>query len=947
MGAAQKATGAFGSTIDTAVIAGAGLASVGKRMFNVPGVMQAAGQIQNIAEDFKITTTNTEAWGVMASKATSQVLTGLNLTDKQMQRAKSTISSVAFDMNTDVGTVAQSFKALQQAGVDVTKIGFKSFGEFQKFMSITGTDAKQFAFTIGKMRSQFRMSDKDIKDTLTTVVALGKRFNMGAEATQLMANTVGVLADEGASLWAELGPAKTKKFLEGTQALSIAFMNAGNSAEDAQKLALGVGRAMIKGRAGVQQLYAGLAEELPDAMQTLTENFGDVNTAFKMLQEDPAKFTKTIAIVAKKIRDSSKSPQEAQEKLSRFSHQMAVSFGPEFSSLIGGSLDKTVQSFSAVDKELGRPGGLSDKNGVITKMANNFQDGRTMTERLMWAQDRFRTKLKTLMKETDQDFLKRFNHSADVTSVKLKELASRDGLLGKATSLFVEFSNHGLGGVASKISKDYGPAMAMLIQQFGPILQQLPMIATAFMGLLSPMTIIVGGIAALVLYFKEASEGGGKFKDVVDSILPKIGDIAGKVFDTLVKIAPIIGNAIATAWRRIDWSKVEDAMAWVAHGIVDLIPPLIQAIWHLMVGMAKGIVEGIVDIFKDGFGAAKDWIANSWVGDVAGSVRDGVSSAWDSTVDFLGFGAKKVSVDLSDMMIKAVNGVRPTILKTQEEVWQDLLRMVASNTDMFKADVKGLTVDVVGAVKTTTDQISGMLSTALSGIGKAKAEGKGAAALAGAAKDLGIDTGEAAELIKAVSGMSPAEIQKRVGSIKNTYIGFLKDVTLEGQKQLNESRKFFDKFMEQQKTFWASEAAGVIGMFTNAAQTLLTNFWNTIIKQAEVRSQELIATLNKVLFGINTAGALGSPVGPDGKPMATALPSSSGVGGSTAPSFDNLIAHINRPAWSTEMLEEMKKEHEENKKQMNMLIEVSAIGKTKPLRRSDLMQVGQNLGIGE
>lgn len=549
------------SLADEGFTKGFGMASKAVDSFGT-GISTATSFITGIAQDFKITTTNTEAWGVMANKASSQVLAGLNMTDKQLAKSKGLISSVAFDMNTDVGTVSQSFKALAQSGVDVTKIGFKSFSEFQKFMSVTGTDSTKFAATIAKMRAQFHFTDKQIADTLTTVVALGKRFNMGSEAATLMSNTVGVLAEEGATLFAELGPDKTKKFLEGTQELAIAFQNAGHSADEAQKLALGVGRAMFKGRQGVQSLYTGLAEDLPDAVSTLTENFGDFNQAFEMLQKDPAKFTKSLAMVAQKIQQNSKSQLEAQQRLARFGGELQKSFGPEFVSLIGGSLDKTVESFKAVDKELSKPGGLANKNGVLGQMAGQWSDGRTAAERFSWSIDRFRTHLKKFMTETDDKALNRFTNSFGKAEDKIGELVQKGGVLGKATQMMIEFQNHGIGGVASKISEDWGPAAAILIQDFGPIISKFATLTPLIGMLLNPFTILIGLVVGVGEYFREAADGGGAFHDMIDELMPTITKYAKVAWDTFVMI-----------WHKIPWGAIWKDVKIGFDMLVDLIRP--------------------------------------------------------------------------------------------------------------------------------------------------------------------------------------------------------------------------------------------------------------------------------------------------------------------------------------------------------------------------------------
>lgn len=577
IGDATKKTSAFADTIKGLGSIGGGIGGALKSAFRLPDVRTIAGHIQNLADDYKITTTQVEAFGIASSKVTSATLAGMNMTSKQMGKAKSQIAGIAYGLNMDAGSVAQSYKALEQSGIgvdNVYKLLGVSFADYNKFIAVSGVDTTKFAAMLGKMRSQFHMSDKQIKDTVTSVIALGKRFNMGSEAAQSMSNTVGMLADEGATLWAELGPEKTKAFLEGTQQLAIAFMHAGHSAEEAQQLALGVGQAMIKSRAGVQQLYNGLAEDLPQAAEVLTENLGSVEDAFKTLQNSPAELTKRLAKAAKAIRDSSKSPQEAQEKLSRFNNQMVQAFGPQFTALISGSLDKTVESFDQVQKELSKPGGLANKNGVLKQMANNYESGLTPAELLARATDQFRTRLKALMGETDSQFLDRFNKSAKITGDKLAEIAKRGGPLGKVTSLMVEFANHGLGGVATKINAKYGPAMAVLIQQFGPVISQLSAAIPLMRAFTSPITLAAAALAGLYFYFKGIGEGGNQFTEMVNKYAKKAWEIFKDVVRNIIKYAPVvfqkIGEAATEIWNSIDWDKVKEYAYKAASALWDL-----------------------------------------------------------------------------------------------------------------------------------------------------------------------------------------------------------------------------------------------------------------------------------------------------------------------------------------------------------------------------------------
>ncbi len=129
---------------------------IGRMALKMPQIGPMAGQIQSMANDYKITTTNIEAFGVAANKVTSAQLAGMNMTGKELRKTKSRLAGIAFGLNAPIDQVTESFISLQQASVDVRKVGFKSFEDYQKFVSAAGIDSKEFAISLGQMGKQLR-----------------------------------------------------------------------------------------------------------------------------------------------------------------------------------------------------------------------------------------------------------------------------------------------------------------------------------------------------------------------------------------------------------------------------------------------------------------------------------------------------------------------------------------------------------------------------------------------------------------------------------------------------------------------------------------------------------------------------------------------------------------------------------------------------------------------
>lgn len=586
---AQKSITGVGDAVNGVKSASSGVGSMLASAFRLPDFGQAIGTINQFASDMKITTTQHEAYGVMADKVTQKVTAGFDLTSKEGKKMRRDISGVAFALNMDIGSVADSYKALKQSQIDVTKIGFKSFKEFQQFAEVTGLDVKKFSATMAGLKKQFKLTDEDIKDMLETGTGIGRTFGLGTEAIQGMVDTTAMLQEEAAGMFQTMGRDKTKKFIQDTQILAGAFLKAGHTAEEAQQLSRGLGQSLMKGVQGIRSLYAGIEgmTDLPQVAQTLTENFGTAEDAFQLLQDSPLEFMKKMSGVVSVIKKTSKEPEK---DLLRFSQQMTQAFGPGVTNMIVHGMEDSMGSIQALEKDIAS-GKL--KNG-LHDIAAAHRDGRTMAERFSLAQDLFRTNLKHLNKElmTDSEFLGKYKKATALALKEMEPMASGNGIVAQATRMMINFSNFGIGGMISTLHP-LGPALVSLAQQFGPILQALPGLLGVVKALASPLTIVVGGVYLLAKYFKDSAAGGSEFTGMVDSMVKKIPAVIDKVVGEIVKIMPkvfemfsVVADKVSGWVKLIDWNKVGAALVSgfgsVIGSLAKLAGPLLNVMGNLM-----------------------------------------------------------------------------------------------------------------------------------------------------------------------------------------------------------------------------------------------------------------------------------------------------------------------------------------------------------------------------
>lgn len=641
-------------------VVGIGLASA-KMIFKAPNFGPAASLAQTLAGDIKLTTTGIEAFGVAANKATSAGLAGLNMTDEQFRKSQSSIASTAFSMNTDVGAVTKSFAALQQAGIDVKKVGFKSFEQYQKFIEVTGTDSTAFAASLGTMNKQMGMSPELIEDSVTAVAAIGKKFNIGREAVAGMATTVKILNANSNLLPQNWSPAKMSKFLKGTTVVAGALTSIGLTADEAMAASQGLTKGLLAGNKGMADLYAGVKSELPQAFQVMTENFGDANKAFEMLQADPQQFMLRMGDMVKKVNNMHLKP----EAMNRFRSQMEATFGPDIMATFNkqgfGQLEPALKKADVTMKEQGK---------VIGDLASKYSDGRTYMERFAIAQDIVQTKLKQVHGVmSDSKYLKTYVAQGKEFTDWASKTAAKGGPLGKLTTALIEVTNRGFGGFLASHSK-FGFAMAEGIKLMQPMLQYLPALKMAFTALSSPIGLVVGALAGLYFLFKDLAKGKDsvvapmlkklqaeapvfikKMFDFVKGIFATIFEVLSKVdWDSVIKTVSdfffTVFNTVFDALASVDWGKVFDIISKVFTKVFDTIFDVLGRVnW----GEAAKIVGDAFKLVFNTIFKAIESINWNKVGEVLGIL---LSKAVEIAIDLV-----KAAFKLGEKLLNWLDGI--------------------------------------------------------------------------------------------------------------------------------------------------------------------------------------------------------------------------------------------------------------------------------------------------
>lgn len=516
-------------TIDSVKSGFMGLASTVKNVATVSSQKMFQGfaqapDVKTAVSDMHIAVTGIEAFGVAADQVTSKVFAGMGNMTMSTAKAKSMIGSLAYGMNRDVGTLANSFKSLQQNGIDVTKIGFSGFKQFAKFADVADLNTQDFAAAMSHLKNEVGFSDDEIKKLVQTTANVGVKFNMGTEAMNGMVQMTKLMQEEGAGLFKEWGPAKTKQFLESGTALAGMFMQAGHSAQEAQQLAQGLTKTVMAGKNSFNEIYSGLNANLSEFGMNLSENFtGGVEEAFQMLQDSPLDFAKKLNETFQKVKKVIPA-DKLTEATARFSMQLSKVAGPAVADFITHGMDPMSKQAAELSKQLGA-GGLAGNKG-IGAVSNGFRTGLNAADDYNRILDQFSFSLKKLAGVNDGAFNKSLRESTHEMGSNIQAMKGEYKGIGKFFDAVVEINNHGFGAYLGHLDKSFLATQA-LTKQLGPV---------------------AGGIINLGLMFHKAGKDGNSFANTFGPMKEKLkefGKGAGEFIKDMIAGFKILWPQIA------------------------------------------------------------------------------------------------------------------------------------------------------------------------------------------------------------------------------------------------------------------------------------------------------------------------------------------------------------------------------------------------------------------
>lgn len=586
-------------------------AASAKMAFKPPNFGPALSSAQSLASDMKLTTTGIEAFGVASNKVTSAGLAGLNLTNKQLRNAQKQIASGSLDMNIGAEGMTQSFVALKQAGVDIEKVGFTGgLKEFQKFVEVTGVDATKFAGSIGRLTNQMGFQEKEAGDLVKATAAIGKKFNIGREAVQGMAETVELLNDNSNLLPQNWGKERTAEFVKGATKFAGALTSVGLTSDEAMAASRGLTTALLNSETGLSNLYSGVTKEMPDMALVMTKHLGNAGDAFKALQEDPAAFMQNMGGLVDEVRNM---PDMTPDSLNMFRAEMEKTFGKGTMAMF---TKQGMGKMGPAMEEASKP--IEGQGEILQTLAKHYKDGRTAADRFALAQDRLVTRMKTIDGVmSDQEYLKKYKKNTNLLYDSLNKTAKKGGPIGKMTTMLIEMRTKGIGGALASHSK-YGMALAELSNQFAPIITALPGLAAGFAALANPVTLVAAAIGGLYFAFKDLEKGDKSIiRPWLNRLQKEIPNIIAGVKEAFTKALSVVGKVIEYVVANIPWQKVGEVLGQVLEGAAKVALFLFETslkIGEKLLGMIAKIDWGAIGKKLGGYLAAAASIAVKYIG---------------------------------------------------------------------------------------------------------------------------------------------------------------------------------------------------------------------------------------------------------------------------------------------------------------------------------------------
>jgi phage-related protein len=528
-------------------IAGPAVSAIG----SVVKAMNPAGLGSSIVDKFKAMTahggtltTSMEAQAQAIGKQTRAMAVNMGYSGDKIAKFQSQVSGMAMGLGIDAGVAGKAVYAWDWAGKEYQAIGLKSAEAIAKFSEVTGMDANQMATNLRKAREHFGLTDKDLNGLTGSLVYFGQQTGDVGKILGTMPQILEQMGQVTDSTGKSLRGAELANFGKETMAAAAGFYAFYQDGDKAQKAALSLGDAIIKGRKSYSEMFTGANEQFPELLKSLSIAGGNSQEAFKLMNQGPEAFMKTISEMALKIRESG---VDVESRLNILRDHTKKALGDEAGGAVMTFIDKADAS------ALKLMATTKNSQADLGKLAKaGWASGKTLAESFEMAEASFITRFRNIGRKEAVSFVQDTTKQFAIFSKQISAVAANGGPLGEIVKRFSVMHQIGVKALLPETLRPIAAVLGTMGKEIGPLLGILGSLGFRFSMLFSPITLLAIPIAMLGLRLADLMMKGKTFMQALEQIGK---DVVGFVSKIPGYVDLALNYLLGFSTKLYDWAK--------------------------------------------------------------------------------------------------------------------------------------------------------------------------------------------------------------------------------------------------------------------------------------------------------------------------------------------------------------------------------------------------------
>lgn len=554
--------------------------------FNVASI---AGNMRTLAGETGNLSNSIESMAVSYQQAAKPIIASMKLSDDEVRKMTGRATSMAIALNTSADAVAETFKAIHDAGAPA-RAAIDAMGmsekEWVKVTQTTGVTMQDFSGIMGDMVASWGASPKQAADMVDNLMAIGVAAKIGTSAIKGAKQQLDALD----AVFEQLPPSMARSadeiqnLMESTYKLAGAFREMGETEEQATQLGQDTAKMFADQAVMIEKLYriGGEGDLSRSPLFKFISMLGvGTEEARAIVDEGSRDVVKGVSrindIFRKMGGKESPQVQYALAELNKEMGQSAAGLG-----WLASNLDVGSKSLAAMRKM------TVDGEKALKKYGNQaYSTGRTLQDQFDLARESFDTQLRRISRANVKGLVGEQTAAYKRVGKEFRGLASDEtwGSLVKSLSVFKQMGLKGLmldvaKGVGGKDSIRGATEMGVKLDTVLGVARQLgdelgP--AMEILGKFGPLGMMGGGLAAWFAIDKEQQDRikkmvapifewmGTKIKEtyrslidpeMIDKMVSQAGNLMKRVINTAIEWGEI-GKKI---FGSIPWRKMADEL---------------------------------------------------------------------------------------------------------------------------------------------------------------------------------------------------------------------------------------------------------------------------------------------------------------------------------------------------------------------------------------------------